>query len=351
MSSNHSNETSFGIARTFPKCEDIHFSFFYWRNNESPAELMAALIIMALGFSGNVVTVAVVSCWKELHTPTFTMIACLAVSDAYSLLQHFVWHYTVLSNVWFYAFCVNNHRVYDISRILTVYIGRFNAGFHLGLLAFLRYIAVVHPLKFKTYFSPKKVILTSVCGWIIVLLFSTFCTLMVFYRRHIFYTRAQYWDYRASISSLNFVIPTLLFITLHCLKMRALRRSPALNKNTSRKMTIVITIIILIYVGSSASIALGQFHILFFGKINTLAFIISCAVNPFIYFVSSAPMVRIYRRIATCCCTVTSPGEPMALNDCPPRWRRGSGLDCGSEDPGSIPGIPSPHGGPLMASR
>ena len=28
--------------------------------------------------------------------------------------------------------------------------------------------------------------------------------------------------------------------------------------------------------------------------------------------------------------------------DCPSQWRRGSGLDCGSGDPGSIPGIPSP---------
>ena len=30
---------------------------------------------------------------------------------------------------------------------------------------------------------------------------------------------------------------------------------------------------------------------------------------------------------------------------------QGSGLDCGSEDPGSIPGIPSPRVGPLMARR
>ena len=29
----------------------------------------------------------------------------------------------------------------------------------------------------------------------------------------------------------------------------------------------------------------------------------------------------------------------------------GSLLDCGSGDPGSIPGIPSPHVGPLMAWR
>ena len=35
----------------------------------------------------------------------------------------------------------------------------------------------------------------------------------------------------------------------------------------------------------------------------------------------------------------------------PPRWRRGSGLDCGSEDPGLIPSIPSPRVDPLMAKR
>ena len=35
----------------------------------------------------------------------------------------------------------------------------------------------------------------------------------------------------------------------------------------------------------------------------------------------------------------------------PPRWRRGSVLDCGSEDPGSILGLPSACVGPLMARR
>ena len=35
----------------------------------------------------------------------------------------------------------------------------------------------------------------------------------------------------------------------------------------------------------------------------------------------------------------------------PPRWRRGSGLDFGSEEPCSILGLPSPRVGPLMARR
>ena len=36
---------------------------------------------------------------------------------------------------------------------------------------------------------------------------------------------------------------------------------------------------------------------------------------------------------------------------CPPRRCRDGGLDCGSRDPGSIPGIPSPGVGPLMTRR
>ena len=35
----------------------------------------------------------------------------------------------------------------------------------------------------------------------------------------------------------------------------------------------------------------------------------------------------------------------------PPQWCRGSGLDCGSGDLGSIPGVPSPRVGPPMARR
>ena len=43
--------------------------------------------------------------------------------------------------------------------------------------------------------------------------------------------------------------------------------------------------------------------------------------------------------------------EKFSFCSCPPRWRRGSGLDFGSEDPGSIPRLPSPRLDPPMARR
>ena len=55
--------------------------------------------------------------------------------------------------------------------------------------------------------------------------------------------------------------------------------------------------------------------------------------------------------MATCSTTRIIGSFCTLFNKGPPRWRRGSGLDFGSEDPGSIPRLPSPRVGPLMARR
>ena len=63
---------------------------------DNVARFVAELLIFTLGFLGKIVTVVVISCLRKLHTPTSTMIACLALSDAYSLL---VWFIDQLTNV------------------------------------------------------------------------------------------------------------------------------------------------------------------------------------------------------------------------------------------------------------
>ena len=73
-------------------CEDLPFIQSRWTDNVP--YLVVVLLIFMFGFIGNIVTVAVISCWRKLHTPTFTMIACLAVSDAYSLLSYTLYMYT-----------------------------------------------------------------------------------------------------------------------------------------------------------------------------------------------------------------------------------------------------------------
>ena len=49
--------------------------------------------------------------------------------------------------------------------------------------------------------------------------------------------------------------------------------------------------------------------------------------------------------------TIAAPYRVVTKGNSPPRWCRSSGLDFGSEDPGSIPRLPSPRVGPLMARR
>ena len=73
----------------FDDCDTVPFIGTHWYSgNMSTSYLVTVCSIFAFGFIGNIATVAMIAYWKKLHTPTFTMIACLAVSDAYSLIEH-----------------------------------------------------------------------------------------------------------------------------------------------------------------------------------------------------------------------------------------------------------------------
>ena len=74
------NSTNFSI---WDWCEsDVPFTILCNFSDDVPYYL-AVVLIFTLGFIGNIVTVAIISCWRKLHTPTFTMFACLAASDVY----------------------------------------------------------------------------------------------------------------------------------------------------------------------------------------------------------------------------------------------------------------------------
>ena len=69
--------------------------------------------------------------------------------------------------------------------------------------------------------------------------------------------------------------------------------------------------------------------------------------------VSEDYSIQLVQKMGIYCifCTLNIVKEIPLKEWCSPRWRRGSGLDFGSDDPGSIPCLPSPRVGPLMARR
>ena len=264
----------------------------------------AVVLIFTSGFIGNIVTVTVISCWRKLHTPTYTMIACLAASDAYSLMSYTMNQYTNVLLITVCTLLKNGHDVvFSYCWIILFYLGRFNAGMQLCILACLRFTAIVYPLKFKTYCTRKAVILVSIGGSVVILIISVAVIVLPI---ALFERKVSIIVVNIVIYAVNFIVPSSMFTVLHCLKLRALRRSPALNNNSSRKINVVLSIVLSIYVISSASMMMfyilaWQYRINFFLSVAhpfiRLSFLINSAINPFIYFFSSPPILQLFRKI------------------------------------------------------
>ena len=286
---------------SFDFCEDL--PFFRPELSDNVPYLVTVILIFSTGCIGNVVTVVIISCWRKLHTPTFTMLACLAVSDAYSLISYTLILDTNMEGIircqCFKWRCNANSYYISITFQILNRLGRFTAGMQLCILALLRYIAIVYPLKFKTYCTCKLVILMSLLGAVVILIFAVVFVILV----QKIVTNACV---PLSLSDvLNFIIPSLIFIVLHILKLREIRLSPSLNISSLLKMNIVITIVLSIYVTSSASVMIINIRYCHMdGKIDMywifitkIFFLGNCAINPFIYFFSSPPIVQLFRNI------------------------------------------------------
>ena len=313
-------------------CDNVSF-FHDWTDSKNVSFRLVIITMFTLGLIGNITTVAVISCWRKLHTPTFTMLACLAVSDACSLLAYTPYMYT---NTWRLFFC-NYLRDWDmymkgmvwITLDIAYFYGRYNAGMQLCILAFLRFTATVYPIKFKTHFTCKAVILMSVAGSVNIIIISVVITVV---KMRVNIRRC---NIDISIEAVSLIIPSIMFAVLHILKVRALRRCPSLNKNSSLKMNVVMSFVLLIYVASSTSILtfiLVICHVdiwtdkLYYSyTIPTVFFVVNCASNPLIYFFSSPPIVQLFRKLRCrffrrCHVSENGNAEEIELNTIQTAW-------------------------------
>ena len=242
-------------------------------------------------------TVTLIACWKKLRTPTFTMLACLALSDVHSLLQLYVWYCSKIQHLFMKCFpeYINTLR---ISRYSLLSVAEDNAGVQVCLLAILRYTSIAHPFKYKIYCMPKRVILASICGWTLVVIFVIARAPVLYYHISIF----RYIE--LVLYLLRFILPTSLFLTLHYLKTKVLRRSPAFYRASALKMNVIVSILLSIYVFSSISYVLSFLsllfeeddtnHILLSEDIGSFLLIINCAINPFVLVLSSPQVLGIF---------------------------------------------------------
>ena len=192
------------------------------------------LIIAILGVIGNTVTIIKISCQSRLHTPTFVTIKCLGVSDLVSIilttgtLTNIV---VILPQNW-----LNLHNIC----VSTAFFSSFG---HILLLSVVRYIILVHPLHGRQYLTTTFVSLGSFSVWILSFLF---CLFVILFLSTNYLTDTAEINVARSIHLIECIVVVLLVILMPKRKLRISRQS-FVNRQAHRKMTLVVTLIIGIF--------------------------------------------------------------------------------------------------------
>ncbi|XP_056001307.1 melanocyte-stimulating hormone receptor-like [Ostrea edulis] len=271
-------------------------------------------ILLVIGVIANTIVIILVLARNELRTPTFTVIACLSVADLLCLCSRYVVgiyatkHFMGYQAVLMYA-------------TITFYF-LHSANFHIVLIAYLRYVFITKPLE-SVKITTKSVLKMSGGVWFAGILTGSLYCLRIVLELH---DNITFKD--GSVLEIIFCIYVtfvlfLLIVVLHIIKIFKLKNTGHLSSgqhsSISRKMSLMIFIIIVIYLLSTTPILVGI--ILYFicisidysiavcpisfyyyaVSVSSLCLLLNNAVNPLIYFFFSPPSLKALRRIKQFC--------------------------------------------------
>lgn len=137
-------------------------------------------LFLAVGVFGNFVTGTLILTIKTLHTPTFTTIACLAVSDLLSSLSRYLLILTqrqkMLKND-------ETEECYEIFETVALFC-LHSSNFHMDLTSYIRYVFVARPIV-SLEITCRKVLNISAFIWLSSFVISVIYTMRQCYRRTI----------------------------------------------------------------------------------------------------------------------------------------------------------------------
>lgn len=197
---------------------DFHFQF--------PTQVdiinVICAVIAVLGGIGNIVTIVIISYQSKLHTPTFVVIKCLAVSDFFGLITVSFQYFT---NVWTFLRRPNTSSYANLFEIIVnaVYL---NSPSHVLLLCAVRYLLVVHPLDSRRYLTVTVVSLGSLTSWILSFVFAVIYVSVY----SAFGVKDQNIGLALEMAStiiviLYLVLSVIIIISMHLKKMAAIKKS------------------------------------------------------------------------------------------------------------------------------
>ncbi|XP_048742860.2 thyrotropin-releasing hormone receptor-like [Ostrea edulis] len=311
-------ELTFGLpnASSLLNCSNATFQPASETISDSSWALITIIstILLVIGVIGNTIVIIVVSTRKKLRTPTFTAIACLSVADFLCLCSRYV--FTINGNRY-----VMGYQFLNIYATVTFYF-LHSANFHIVLITYLRYVFITKPLQSVTI-TTKSVLKMSGGVWFAGILTGSLYCLRIVLELHDNITAKDGYVFEIISGIYVTFVPFLLIVVLHIMKIFKLKKTGHLSSgqhsSISRKMSLMIFIIIVIYLLSTIPILTGVIlyftcifidfrlavcHILFCyhpEHVVSMCLLLNNAVNPLIYFFFSPPSLKVLRRIKQCC--------------------------------------------------
>ncbi|XP_071123181.1 adrenocorticotropic hormone receptor-like [Mytilus edulis] len=272
-------------------------------NNCKPMNIFLGALA-AFGFISNLLVFILIWIDKNLNNPIYIGIQLLSIPDSIVLSIRFLW----------IAIPSIDYKSRDTSRLLAVSVvvmaiyltSCVSSAAHVLLLAVQQYLLIAHPIKSRLWITRRKTVISSMVLWTITAI------IMVPYIYLIYVNH----DYKIETSIFNdvytaiyYVVPIAILLTLHVLKTKALRSS-LLNRDAAlKRVSRMISLVILSYVITTAPTnvkgvlelsyctMIDEWYIVF-GHIGNILLFLNYTINPYIYFLSTPQ----FRHALIICC-------------------------------------------------
>lgn len=249
-------------------------------------------VIAVLGGIGNIVTIVIISYQSKLHTPTFVVIKCLAVSDFFGL---FTFSFQYFTNVLTFLRRQNTSTYANLFEIIVnaVYL---NSPSHVLLLCAVRYLLVVQPLDSRRYLTVTVVSLGSLTSWILSFVFAVIYVSLY----SAFGVRDQNIGLALEMAStiiviLYLVLSVIIIISMHFKKMAAIKTSATKGQVHNKMHCIAFVMLFCLVLCRLPDIVVHFFLFvkkmeLFTIHLRNCYFVLNCfthSYNPYMLFVFS----------------------------------------------------------------
>jgi hypothetical protein len=261
---------------------------------------IASTILTVIGVLGNVVTLVTIGVNKKLRSVTYTIIACIAPADAIALIFGYCFIYRVDD-------VTNSYALRLVVRGINL-AGEHCSAAHMVFLGAIRCLLIARPVWSLLNLTPKRIVFISGLLWLFSIAFASGLTVF-FHISHRGYVDKNTVVYTVFIVGFYLLcFPLILISVFHCIKIRSVLRSSAIQRvSLSSNMSKVFILILVVYAVSCTADLVYYIVILrkylikrsletdqsLYYAMHALYFVwmIHFSMNPFLYFFVS-PQVR-----------------------------------------------------------